>query len=186
MRNTRDFWETLAEHEPGAIRRIQDLAYRWRWEVLFVTQRPPTVGRTAQVQSQRWLHKHGFDLPAVYTTRGSRGRMAEALALDVHLDDRLENALDVASESEACSILVWRDESTFAEIAARARRLNIAIVRTVAEALEQLEAAELSVHQASPGTAVPPEDDVAAEAAALFAGLRRAFGFGKGKGRHGR
>ncbi|MCX6537829.1 MAG: hypothetical protein NT151_02660 [Acidobacteria bacterium] len=140
VRETRNFWESLKEHEPGIVRRIQHLAYQHQWDVLFVTQRPATAGRTAQVQSQRWLHRQGFDLPAVYTTQGSRGRIAAALTLDAHIDDRLENCVDVASESKAWPILVWREEESYAQISKGAHKLGIAVVRTVAEALTLLEA----------------------------------------------
>ena len=40
--------------------------------------------------------------------RGSRGKVAAALALDVVLDDRPENCLDVLSDSKAKPILIWR------------------------------------------------------------------------------
>jgi hypothetical protein len=140
VRETRNFWESLKEHEPGIVRRLQHLAYQHRWDVLFVTQRPSTAGRTAQVQSQRWLHRQGFDLPAVYTTQGSRGRLAAALTLDAHIDDRLENCVDISGESKAWPILVWRDEESHAQIAQSAQQIGIAVVGTVAEALALLEA----------------------------------------------
>jgi hypothetical protein len=140
VRDTRNFWESLKEHEPGIVRRLQHLAYQRRWDVLFVTQRPSTAGRTAQVQSQRWLRRHGFDLPAVYTTEGSRGSIAAALTLDAHIDDRLENCVDVTSDSKARSILVWRDEESYTPISKGAHKLGIAVVHTVAEALTLLEA----------------------------------------------
>ena len=140
VRETRNFWESLKEHEPGIVRRIQHLAHQHRWEVLFVTQRPDTAGRTAQVQSQRWLRRQGFDLPAVYTTQGSRGLIAAALTLDAHIDDRLEHCVDVSSRSKARPILVWRDEESHADISRSAQNLGIAAVRTVAEALTLLEA----------------------------------------------
>ena len=142
VRETRNFWESLKEHEPGVVRRIQHLAYQYRWDVLFVTQRPATAGRTAQVQSQRWLHRQGFDLPAVYTTQGSRGRIAAALTLDAHIDDRLDHCVDVSSDSRAWPILVWREEESYAGVAKDAQLLGIAVVRTVAEALTLLEASD--------------------------------------------
>ena len=140
VRDTRNFWESLKEHEPGIVRRLQHLAYQHRWDILFVTQRPGTAGRTAQVQSQRWLRRHGFDLPAVYTTQGSRGSIAAALTIDAHIDDRLENCVDVASDSKARPILVWRDEESYEQISKGSQKLGIAVVRTVAEALALLDA----------------------------------------------
>jgi hypothetical protein len=172
---TRNFWETLDEHEPGTVRRLQDLSYQLRWEVLFVTQRPSTAGRTAQVQTQRWLHKHGFDLPAVYTTKGSRGHIASALTLDAHLDDRLENAVDIASDSRAWSILVWRDETSFERVQINGRKMKIAVVRTVNEAIDNLVEAD----KARAGGDAGGTDD-AHGSSALLGRVKRVLGFGGG------
>src|SRR5262245_23212019 len=58
-----NFWETLAELEPGIVGRLAALAQERRWEIIFLTRRPETAGATAQVQSQRWLESKGFPLP---------------------------------------------------------------------------------------------------------------------------
>jgi hypothetical protein len=180
VRETRNFWETLAEHEPGSVRRLQDLAYQLRWDVLFVTQRPSSAGRTVQIQTQRWLHKQGYDLPAVYTTKGSRGRIASALTLDAHIDDRLDNAVDIATDSRAWSILVWRDAASFDKVAANGRKLNIAVVRTVAEALDKLSAADKAGASQARGTHGTGEDDEEAHTGeALLVRLKKTFGFSR-------
>jgi hypothetical protein len=132
-----DFWHTLAEIEPGSVARLAALVSNHRWEVLFLTQRPASAGRTAQLQSQHWLEAHGFRLPSVYVMTGSRGRVADALALDVVIDDRLENCLDVVTDSKARAILVWRDER--AAVPAAAARLGIELVFSMTEALTLLE-----------------------------------------------
>jgi len=177
VRETPDFWETLVELEPGSIRRLQRMARDLSWEVLFVTQRPSTAGDTAQVQSQRWLMKHGFEFPAVYTTRGSRGRIAAALALDAHIDDRLDNALDIATDSRAWSILVWRDEASAGRIQVNAKRMNIAVVRSVGDALDKLEQADRGVRNGSPGRA--GLEGSPAEGSAIVERLKRVFGCGR-------
>ena len=138
---TRNFWETLGEHEPGTVRHLQKLALELRWDVIFVTQRPATTGRTIQLQTQRWLRRQGFEYPSVYTTQGSRGRIAAALTLDAHVDDRLDHCVDVSTDSKAWPILVWRDDASFARIASGAKKINIAIVGTVREALDHIEEA---------------------------------------------
>jgi len=161
VRGTRNFWESLDECEPGTVRRIQKLAHELRWDVLFVTQRPGTAGRTQQLQTQHWLRRHGFEYPAVYTTIGSRGAIAAALTLDAHVDDRLQNCVDVAAESKAWPVLVWRDAESFDRVGTGARNLGIAVVRTVAEALDQIEQADRASSQPEPP--------------ALFDRLRRAF-----------
>jgi len=75
-----------------------------------------SAGRTLQRQSQRWLEKLGFPLPSVFTVRGSRGRVAQALDLDVVIDDRPDNCLDVALESSAAAILLWRGSKVLEKI----------------------------------------------------------------------
>ena len=131
-----DFWETLREIEPGMIRRLAELADERRWEMLFVTSRPKSAGRTVQRQSQRWLQQHGFPMPSVYVVHGSRGQIAKALQIDVVVDDRSENCLDVALDSQAGAILVWR--GTRESVPVAARRMGIAVVTSVAQCLDAL------------------------------------------------
>jgi hypothetical protein len=129
-----DFWQTLQELEPGIIKRLAALALERRWEIIFLTKRPETAGATAQVQSQRWLESKGFSLPSVFVVQGSRGRIADALALDIVVDDRPENCLDVVVDSKARAILVWREDERL--LPAAARRLGIGVVKTVGESLD--------------------------------------------------
>jgi hypothetical protein len=131
-----NFWERLEEFEPGVIERLAALAIARRWEIIFLTSRPETAGATAQVQSQRWLASKGFALPSVYVVQGSRGRIAASLALDIVIDDRPENCLDVVVDSKAQAILVWR--STAMPPPAPAQRLGIGVVKSVADCLEVL------------------------------------------------
>ena len=154
---TENFWESLKECEPGAIARLFKLAEERKWEVLFITSRPKSAGRTVQRQSQRWIHRHGFELPSVYVVHGSRGRVAEALKLDVVIDDRPDNCLDVVLESKAGAILVWRGSQ--GSVPASAKRLGIAVVSSVAACLDAL-----------------TEADNAKEPGGLIDRLRRVFG----------
>ena len=137
---TTDFWETLQEIERGIIARLATVADERRWEVLFITSRPISAGRTVQRQSQRWIQGQGFQLPSVYVVHGSRGRVADALALDVVVDDRPDNCLDVVLESKAGAILVWRGSR--GDVPVSAKRLGIAVVSSVTEALDALIKAE--------------------------------------------
>src|SRR5215210_6411582 len=132
-----NFWETLDEIEPGALARLSQLARARRWEVIFLTSRPETRGDTAQVQSHRWLAAHGYDLPSIFVVHGSRGKIATSLQLDVLVDDRPENCLDIAIDSTARAILVWRggEES----IPGSARQLGIGSVNSIARCLDILE-----------------------------------------------
>jgi hypothetical protein len=133
-----NFWMSLGEIEPGAVARLAALATQHRWEVMFLTQRPSSAGETTQIQSQRWLKAHGFDLPSVMVMRGSRGRVASALSLDVVIDDRPENCLDVIADSKAKPFLIWRLGAS--RMPAGIVGLAVESVPSMAEAFERLEA----------------------------------------------
>ncbi|HEX3702945.1 MAG TPA: hypothetical protein VHU82_06430 [Vicinamibacterales bacterium] len=139
-----NFWETLEELEPGVIQQLAAVAADRRWEIIFLTKRPQSAGATAQVQTQRWLESKGFRLPSVFVVQGSRGRIAAALGLDVVVDDRPENCLDVVVDSKARAILVWRDDEKLLPVAAN--RLGIEVVKTVAECLEVLTQLDTAPH----------------------------------------
>jgi hypothetical protein len=140
LANTENFWETLDELESGAIAKLAALADERGWEVLFITSRPKSTGRTVQRQSQRWLQDRGFPMPSVYVVHGSRGRIADALAIDVVVDDRADNCLDIVLESKAGALLLWR--GNLAAVPVSAKRLGIAVVPTVSRVLEALVEAE--------------------------------------------
>lgn len=135
-----NFWESLTEIEPGAIKRLATLADARGWEVLFVTSRPKSAGRTIQRQSQRWLEAFGFPLPSVYVVHGSRGHVAKALQIDLVIDDRPDNCLDVVLDSQAGAMLVWRGQQ--GAVPASARRMGIAVVPTVTACLEAIQKIE--------------------------------------------
>jgi hypothetical protein len=133
-----NFWETLDEIEPGALARLYRLVQERHWEVIFLTSRPESRGDTAQAQSHRWLAAHGFSAPSVFVVHGSRGKIAAALALDVLVDDRPENCLDVAIDSKARAILVWRGDED--KLPGSARQLGIGAVNSINQCLDILEA----------------------------------------------
>jgi hypothetical protein len=132
-----NFWETLDEIEPGALARLYSLVQTHRWEMIFLTSRPETRGDTAQAQSHRWLSKQGYLQPSVFVVHGSRGKIAASLALDVIVDDRPENCLDVAIDSSARAILMWRGDAN--SVPGSARQLGIGSVGSMAECLDILE-----------------------------------------------
>lgn len=144
VRNTENFWESLAETEPGIVARLAELAREQGWEVIFITQRPSSGGEKTQLQTQRWLVAHGFDLPSVYVIKGSRGKVAAALSLDVVVDDRPENCLDVKLESRARAMLVWRAD--FVDIPPNAQRLGIEPVAGIGACLDLLAAPRPEKH----------------------------------------
>ena len=133
-----NFWETLDEIEPGSLKRLYEMVLAHRWELLFMTSRPESAGDRAQIQSHRWLVKHGYLTPAVVVVHGSRGKICSALQLDVLVDDRPENCLDVAIDSGARAILMWRGEE--GKVPGSARQLGIGSVGSMRECLDILEA----------------------------------------------
>lgn len=149
VRKVENFWCTLAEIEPGAVSRFAEAAARHHWEVIFLTQRPGSAGELAQVQTQRWLQTHGFTFPSVFVVSGSRGLIAAALHLDAVVDDRPENCLDVATDSQAKPILVWRESPQSAPPGAP--RMRIETVFSFADALQRLEAMSASRTSAATG-----------------------------------
>lgn len=132
----RNFWTTLPEMEDGLIARIQQHADERRWDVIFITTRPLAAGQTTQVQSQEWLAAKGFRHPSVYVVKGSRGKVAAALELDAFVDDRRENCLDIATESRARAILVWRGDAE--ALGAGVARHGVVLKASIDAALDEL------------------------------------------------
>jgi len=136
VRTVQNFWNRLPEMEPGIVARIAQTAIARRWEVLFLTTRPLVAGETTQIQSQRWLEAHGFPLPSVFVVQRSRGKIADALELDAVVDDRPENCLDVAVDSQARPILIWPGDPK--GVPPGAKRLGVRTVTSISEALALL------------------------------------------------
>jgi hypothetical protein len=137
VKKIENFWTTLAEVEPGIVKRLATTALARRWDVIFLTTRPSTAGDTTQVQSQRWLAKYGFRHPSVFVVQPSRGKIAEAMQLDAVVDDRPENCLDIVLESKAKSILVWPRDP--ADVPAGVTRMGVRVVASISHALDLLE-----------------------------------------------
>jgi hypothetical protein len=129
-----NWWTTLWPYEPAQIARLYALSREHGWEVFFLTKRPPTRGDTVQVQTQSWLEKYGFYLPAVVTVPGSRGELANALRLDFVLDDQELNCVEVISASSAKAVLMLRDASLIKQ-RDQAMSRGIGVVASVEEAL---------------------------------------------------
>jgi hypothetical protein len=133
-----NWWTTLSAFEPAEIARLYTLARRHKWEVFFLTKRPPTRGDTVQIQTQSWLEQQGFYLPAVVTVPGSRGELANALRLDFVVDDQELNCVEVISASGAKAVLMLRDASLTA-LRQQAMNRGIGVVASFAETLSIFE-----------------------------------------------
>ncbi len=86
----------------------------------------------------------GFYMPAVVTVPGSRGEVANALRLDVVIDDQFLNCLEVVSGSQSKALLILRMGDPDLEKQAIDR--GIGIVHTLEEVIEVL----LQLHEFLP------------------------------------
>lgn len=138
VKRTPNWWVRLTPYEPAQIVRLYETARRLRWEVVFMTRRPSTAGDPVQFQSQWWLEQQGFFYPAVLTVPGSRGELANALRLDVIVDDQIHNCVDVISASTAKAVLLHR-EARDPAVDEHAISRGIGVVGSLEEALDVLE-----------------------------------------------
>lgn len=134
---TSNWWMELGAYEPEQIARLYGLTRAAGWEVFFLTKRPPSAGDSVQFQTQWWIERSGFYLPAVLTVPGSRGDVANALRLDLIVDDQLINCVEVVSSSPTKAILVQRAQDD--AVRDHATNRGIGVVSTLAEAITVLE-----------------------------------------------
>lgn len=134
-----NWWLDVPAYEPGQIERLYAQVRRARWEVFFMTSRPPSAGDSVQLQTQVWLERYGFYLPSVLTTpSGARGELARALRLDLALDDRLVNCLEVISASNAKAVMILRPPAE-PRAAETAEARGIGVVPSLSQALDAVE-----------------------------------------------
>lgn len=134
---TPQWWLQLEPYEPEQIERMYRTSRERRWEVYFMTTRPSSAGETTQFQTQWWLESHRFPMPAVLTVPGSRGDAANALKLDITVDDRLTNCVDIIAASRSKAVLVLRHDDTTVRDQALAR--GVGVVSTLAAAIDAVE-----------------------------------------------
>ena len=132
-----NWWMDVPAYEPAQIARLYGLARAAGWEVFFMTKRPPSAGDSVQFQTQWWIERFGFYLPAVMTVPGSRGDIANGLRLDLMVDDQVINCAEVIGAGPTKAVLMLREPDP----PARAHALNrgIGVVSTLSEAITVLE-----------------------------------------------
>jgi len=134
-----NWWVELPAYESDQIARLYALSRRWRWEVFFMTSRPPSAGDTVQLQTQAWLERHGFYMPAVLTAPAlARGEIARALRLDLIVDDHLVNCMEIVGASNS-KVLHMSRQPVNAEQRDQAESRGIGVVGTFAETLDAIE-----------------------------------------------
>jgi hypothetical protein len=134
---TPNWWMEVQPYEPEQIARLHDLTRELGWEVFFLTKRPPSAGDTVQFQTQSWLERYGFYLPAVLTVPGSRGEVANGLRLDIVVDDLILNCVEVVSASPSKAMLMLRDPHAPTQKHATDR--GIGVIATLREAIDVFE-----------------------------------------------
>jgi len=136
---TSNWWLGVPPHEPEQIGRLYARVRQSSWEVFFMTSRPPSAGDSVQLQTQVWLERHGFLLPSVLTApAGARGELARSLRLDLALDDRIVNCLEITSASNSKAVMVLRNPvESNARASAEAR--GVGVVSTLAEGVDAIE-----------------------------------------------
>ena len=133
-----NWWMSLQPYEPAQIERLYALSRQRKWQVFFLTKRPATAGDSVQFQTQWWLEANGFYLPSVLTIAGSRGEAANALDLDLVVDDQLRECADVIGSSTSKVVLMLRgadDQNTHDLATSR----GIGVVSSLEEALDVVE-----------------------------------------------
>ncbi len=132
-----NWWMEIDAYEPDQIARLYSLTRAAGWEVFFLTKRPPSAGDSVQFQTQWWIERFGFYLPSVLTVPGSRGDVANALRLDLVVDDQLINCVEVVSASPTKAILMQRTPDSAARDHATNR--GIGVVSSLKDALGVVE-----------------------------------------------
>jgi hypothetical protein len=134
---TQNWWMEVPPYEPAQLARLYSMTRAAGWEVFFMTKRPPSAGDSVQFQTQWWIERFGFYLPAVLTVPGSRGDIANGLRLDMIIDDQVINCIEVISAAPAKAMLMLRESNPSAREHASDR--GIGVVSTLAEAITVLE-----------------------------------------------
>ncbi len=138
---TPNWWMGVKSYEPLEIANLYALARSGKWEICFLTKRPPSAGDAVQFQTQWWLEQQGFYLPAVITVPGSRGDLANALRLDLVIDDQFVNCAEVIGAGPTKALLMLREPNPAMQKHALDR--GVGVVSSLSETLPIL----LQLHQ---------------------------------------
>jgi hypothetical protein len=128
-----NWWMSVKAYEPDEIANLYALARSGKWEICFLTKRPASAGDAVQFQTQWWLEQQGFYLPAVITVPGSRGDLANALRLDLVIDDQFVNCAEVIGAGPTKALLMLRDANPAMQKHAMDR--GVGVVSSLAETI---------------------------------------------------
>lgn len=115
------FWRRLPEYdytESFLYNKVEAL-HRAGNDVYFITSRP---GIAAKAQTEYWLRNAGLSwMEPTVLISSAKGLCARALRLDVYVDDRWENCLDVVATSEGTKVYLldqpWNRDRSHPSIA---------------------------------------------------------------------
>lgn len=117
IRNNPEFWYTLPAYDGAQefLRKL-DIGYH---DIYFITSR---TGVNVKMQTEAWLeynnfglHTPNFGFPTVLIS-DYKGAAAKALNLDLYIDDRTSNALDVNHESPTTKVIIMNRPWNIADV----------------------------------------------------------------------
>ncbi len=94
------FWERLEPLPPPAHWRALNALSR-KERLVFITHRYERETYDISRVTSDWLKKHGINQPVVYFTQNHKSELIGQLGVSLFVDDRQENCLDVAENTEA-------------------------------------------------------------------------------------
>lgn len=133
-----NFWAVLPAM-PGSYDLLQELTdiARAGHQVYFITSRP---GRWAKHQSELWLRRAGYDATPTVLISFDKGLLAEGLKLDVFVDDKPENCVEVTKARSTCKtfVLDWAYNREDTELTHQIALGRITRITKAREALDYL------------------------------------------------
>ena len=98
IKGTKNFWENLGKCK--GTENLRDAIHDY--QIYFITNRIPTLGRSVEEQSFNWLrHNYEIEYPQVIVTR-AKAPIVKALELFAFIDDRPENCKEVQEGAPTC------------------------------------------------------------------------------------
>jgi uncharacterized HAD superfamily protein len=101
------FWESLAPLPSAEQWQRLDRLSRAQ-SLVFVTHRYERENYDIGEITRNWLTKHGVSDPVVYFTQSYKSELIGQLKVELFVDDRHENCLDVAEKTEAVVLMPHR------------------------------------------------------------------------------
>lgn len=106
VENTYNFWETLGVEQGASARSMLRFRVRSDFDLIFITARKPSLGRSVQEQSAKWLdHRFNLRYPTVIVDN-NKGPIAAALKLEYFIDDRPKNCLEIQAAVPNCKVFL--------------------------------------------------------------------------------